>query len=72
MGRYDLEGRYSLKELLTYLESNPEFCYSFISKAKAGLEKITSPGLREIMEKYEADLIYDFNTDVMKIALRQE
>ncbi len=70
MPSYELEGRYSLSELFAHLESHPEQAYSFISKCKSGLEKITSPGLRKIFEDNETKLFYDFNDTVMKIGFR--
>jgi hypothetical protein len=71
-GRYEIAGRYTLGQLFEHLESHPELAYSFIRKAKGGLEKITNVRLRKVFEENEKILLYDFDSPIMKIGLRQE
>ncbi len=71
-GKYEITGRYSLAGLFSHLKQKPELAYSFIEKAKSGLEKITDPRLRELLEENEHELVYSFDGPVMKIAFRSE
>lgn len=69
-GKYEITGRYSLKELIDHLEASPELCYNFITKVRDGLKNIKDVRLQKMFEQNETKLFYDFSGDRMQIGFR--
>ena len=67
-----MQGKFTLKQLGNYLGSHPDECQDFLVKVRGGLAQITNPTLRKLFEENEVDLLYDFNSDVMKVGIPPE